>query len=377
LFAYSCVVKRFKRFMMILFAILATLSGGGYLFMQQKVFGVDPKGARLERILKSPNYQNGAFQNLSFTPVMAEGAHMGKILRAYMKKVTGKEPLENLPSVNTDLKVIKDTVPVLIWFGHSSYLIKASGKNILVDPVLSGNASPVNFFGSNYKGSNIYSVDDMPELDAVLITHDHYDHLDYKTIVKLIPKTKHFYTSLGVGAHLEYWGVPPEKITEFDWWEKAEMDSGFTFIAAPARHFSGRKFARGKTLWASYILQTPTHRFYLGGDSGYDTHFTEIGKKYGPFDIAILECGQYNAFWHNIHMMPEETAQAARDLHAEVLMPVHNSKFTLALHPWKEPIERVTKEAEAKGIKTTTPMIGEPVLLDKHYPSSKWWVNAK
>lgn len=363
--------------MIILFAILATLGGSGFLFMQQKTFGTDPKGARLERILKSPNYKDGAFQNQSYTPVMAEGVTMTKVLGEYFKKVIGKEPLEDLPSVRTDLKQFNDTVPVIIWFGHSSYLIKTNGKNILVDPVLSGNASPVSFFGSNYRGSNTYSVDDMPELDAVLITHDHYDHLDYKTILKLIPKTKHFYTSLGVGAHLEYWGVDPKNITEFDWWDSNNIDTGFSFIAAPARHFSGRKFKRGKTLWASYILQTPTHRFYLGGDSGYDKHFKEIGEKHGPFDIALLECGQYNAYWHNIHMMPEETAQAATDLKAKVLMPVHNSKFTLALHPWKEPLERVTKEAEAKGIKVTTPLMGEPVLLDKSYPSLKWWVDAK
>lgn len=345
--------------------------------MQQKVFGADPKGARLERILRSPNYKNGSFQNLSFTPVMAEGANMGKVLKAYMKKVLDKEPLEDLPSVRTDLKHLPDSVPVIVWFGHSSYLVRTNGKNILVDPVLSGNASPVTFFGSNYKGSNIYSADDLPELDAVLITHDHYDHLDYKTILKLIPKTRHFYTSLGVGAHLEYWGVAPGRITELDWWEQAEIDSGFTFTAAPARHFSGRKFARGKTLWASYILQTPTHRLYLGGDSGYDTHFKEIGRKYGPFDIAVLECGQYNAYWQAIHMMPEETVQAASDLGAKVLMPVHNSKFSLALHPWKEPLERVSREAEAKGITVTTPMIGEPVLVGSLHPARKWWPDAR
>lgn len=363
--------------MIILLAILATLSGSGYLFMQQKTFGTDPKDKRLERILKSPNYKNGSFQNQSFTPVMAEGVSMTQVLKQYLKKVVGKEPLAELPSVKTDLKNINDSVPVIVWFGHSTYLVKINGKNILVDPVLSGNASPVSFFASNYKGSNIYSVNDFPELDAVLITHDHYDHLDYKTILQLIPKTKHFYTSLGVGAHLEYWGVKSDRITEFDWWENASIGDGMTFIAAPARHFSGRKFTRGKTLWASYILQTPTHKLYLGGDSGYDKHFKEIGEKYGPFDIAMLECGQYNAYWKHIHMMPEETVQAANDLQAKVLMPVHNSKFTLALHPWKEPLERVTNEASIRNIQITTPRIGEPVLLDKNYPSNMWWKEVK
>lgn len=363
--------------MVILLAILATLSGSGYLFMQQKTFGIDPKGSRLERIMKSPNYKDGSFQNLSLTPVMAEGVTMTQVLKQYFKKVAGKEPEQELPSIRTNLQELNDSLPVVIWFGHSSYLIRTNGKAILVDPVLSGNASPVRFFGKNYAGSNTYSVDDMPELDAVLITHDHYDHLDYQTILKLKAKTRHFYTSLGVGAHLEYWGIDPAKITELDWWEQADLTEGITFTATPARHFSGRKFKRGKTLWASYVLKTPTHSFFLGGDSGYDRHFKEIGEKHGPFDLAILECGQYNAYWKNIHMMPEETVLAATELNAKMLMPVHNSKFTLALHAWKEPLERVTAEAVNRSQSVTTPMMGEPVQVGGHYPDSRWWADVK
>lgn len=359
--------------MVIVLILLAVIMGGIYLFMQQKPFGTEPSGARLERIKRSPNYRDGSFQNQHPTEVMSKDVSYLTVMKAYFKHVDNKEPAKALPSVKSDLKHSSTDKPVITWFGHSSYFIQVSGKNILIDPVFSGNVSPVSFFGKNYAGSNVYSVDDFPDLDMVIITHDHYDHLDYPTIVKLKDKTKHFYTSLGVGAHLAYWGVEESRITEFDWWDEVAVDSSMKLIAAPARHFSGRKFKRGQTLWASYILQAPGCNIYLGGDSGYDTHFKEIGEKYGPFDLALLECGQYNAYWPSIHMMPEETAQAAIDLKAKTLMPVHWSKFTLSLHPWNEPVNRVTAAAKKLNLPVTTPMIGEQVVIDSLYPVEHWW----
>ncbi|GAB2767215.1 MBL fold metallo-hydrolase [Rhabdobacter roseus] len=343
------------------------------LFMQQKQFGKNPTGTRLERVQQSPNYRDGAFQNQSPTPDLAEGVTYWHILRQYFKKVEGKEPLDTLPSVKTDLKVPLAEAPTLVWFGHSSYFIRLGGKTILVDPVLSGYASPVSFFGKNYLGSNVYSVDDFPEIDVLIITHDHYDHLDYQTVLKLKSKVKKVVTSLGVGAHLVHWGYDEALISELDWYEEVAVDSTLKLTAAPARHFSGRSLKRNQTLWSSFMLQTPEHKIYLGGDSGYDKHFKELGQQYGPFDLAVLECGQYNAYWKYIHMMPEETAQAALDLRAKVLMPVHWSKFTLALHPWNEPIERVTKQAQTLGLPITTPKIGEAVILGEKYPAEKWW----
>ncbi len=216
-------------------------------------------------------------------------------------------------------------------------------------------------------------MEDFPDPDMVLITHDHFDHLDYETILKLKSRAKHFYTSLGVASHLVSWGVDREKITELDWWEEASQVEGIKWIAAPARHFSGRTFKRNRTLWSSFILETSGYRIYLGGDSGYDTHFKEIGERYGPFDLALLECGQYNPLWANIHMMPEETVQAALDLKSKLLLPVHWGKFTLSLHPWTDPIQRVTKEAALKGVAITTPMIGEPLVISEDYPVKHWW----
>lgn len=359
--------------MIILITTLVALAIATYFFMQQPVFGENPSGARLERIKQSPHYKDKIFQNLKDTPVMDPDASMVKIMWQFFTK-GNIDPITALPSVKTDLKSLPEDVPSLVWFGHSSYLIKTNGKVFLIDPVLSGNASPVSFIGKSFSGTDVYTVEDFPTLDGVIITHDHYDHLDYKTIVKLIPQTKNFYTTLGVGQHLTHWGVDENNITELDWWASTSLEDGFELIATPARHFSGRGFSRFKTLWASFVLKTPDQSIYIGGDSGYDDHFKTIGEKYGPFDIALLECGQYNKQWPLIHMMPEETAQASIDLKANVLMPVHWGKFTLANHPWSEPVTRVRKAADSLGVKMITPEIGQRVDLKTITQSDQvWW----
>ncbi len=338
-----------------------------------KSMGKNPSGEHLEKAQKSPNYREGIFQNLSKTVRVEGTGNFIKLLWKFMNKPEYTKPPKALPSVKTDLKNLPDGNPVLVWFGHSSYLIKIEGKHILVDPVFSGYASPFKTkSATNFAGSNVYGVDDMPQIDILLITHDHYDHCDYQTILKLNHKTKHIITSLGVASHLEYWGINMNKITELDWHDNFEID-GFKFTSAPARHFSGRTFKACKTLWASFILKSKNHSIYIGADSGYDTHFKQIGEMHGPFDLALLESGQYNEMWHTIHMMPEETVQASVDLKAKVLMPVHWGKFALAFHPWNEPVERVIKKAAELNVSLTTPMIGEPVIIGEKYPENKWW----
>lgn len=347
--------------------------------MQHSSFGKLPSGERLERIKKSPNYKNGSFQNLTETKMLAEGASYPKMIVDFFSRGIDREPIDTLPSIKTDLKSLPSNKITVVWFGHSSYFIKLNDKNILIDPVFSERASPFQFIGKKaYPMQTPYTLEDFPEnLDLVIITHDHYDHLDYNTIKQLHPRVKQFYTSLGVGSHLESWGVDAAKIIELDWWESKTFDSGIEIIATPARHFSGRGFRRNQTLWSSFVLKTDSASVYIGGDSGYDSAFTAIGNKYGPFDLALLECGQYNTMWPNIHMMPEEVAKAAMDLKAKAFMPVHWSKFTLALHAWKDPIERTTKAAETLGANITTPMIGEPVVLGTEFPAKKWWENLK
>lgn len=189
----------------------------------------------------------------------------------------------------------------------------------------------------------------------------------------LQPKVKHIYTSLGVASHLKYWNVDENKITEFDWWDTKKITDNIQLTAAPSRHFSWRKFSRGKTLWSSFVLDLNGYKIYIGGDSGYDDHFKNIGDKCGPFDIAILECGQYGKDWPNIHMMPEEVAKTVKDLHAQLLLPVHWAKFSLSLHAWNEPIKRLVTATTENDIAITTPMIGEPVILNKSLPTRVWW----
>lgn len=323
-------MRLLKRLMIATVLVLTALALFIFLFLQQRVFGADPAENRLARIRNSKNYRDGSFQNLSPTDVMVKGLPPTKMVRDYWNKSPINTPASPLPSVRTDLNALPNDKPTVVWFGHSSYLIKAKGVTVLVDPVFSGNASPVTFFGQSFPGSNVYGPADMPPIDLLILSHDHYDHLDYKTITQLIPKVKKFYTALGVGAHLERWGVPADRIVEFDWCESQAIRDGIRLTATPTRHFSGRSFARGKTLWASFVLNIHGYNLYLGGDSGYDTHFADIGAKYGPFDLALLECGQYNEDWLLIHMFPEEVVTAAQDLRAKTLLPVHWGKFALA-----------------------------------------------
>ncbi|HXP50893.1 MAG TPA: MBL fold metallo-hydrolase [Bacteroidia bacterium] len=339
-----------------------------------KSMGKNPSGERLKKVQASSNYRDNMFQNQSITLVMNGRGDFFKVLGKFLNKPKNVKPPRPLPAVKTDLKNLPDGNPVLVWFGHSSYLIKIDGKHILVDPVFSGYASPFKMGSAkSFDGTNVYNVEDMPPIDVLLITHDHYDHCDYKTVLQLNSKTKYIITSLGVGSHLEYWGFNMNKVTELDWNESAEKIEGIKFTSAPARHFSGRDFKRAKTLWASFILKTKNHSIYLGADSGYDKHFKEIGEKHGPFDLAILESGQYNEMWHGIHMMPEETVQASIDLKATTLLPVHWGKFCLSLHPWNEPIERVIKKAGELNVKLATPMIGETIIIGEKYPAEMWW----
>ncbi len=340
-------------------------------------FGKKPFGNHLEKIKASPFYKFGAFENRIPTQMMGEDVSMFKVSMSFFSKPKDVSPVSVIPSVKTDLKDYAGNEPRIIWFGHSSYLIQAGGKNILVDPVFSGFASPFSFSVKAFKGSNVYHVDDFPEIDILLLTHDHYDHLDYQTVLKLKSKTKHICTSLGVGSHLKHWGFNEKDITEFEWEQHWNSGNGIELTAETARHFSGRGFTRAKTMWASYVLKIADHKFYIGADSGYGEHFKQIGEKHGPFDIVMLEAGQYNDWWPQIHMKPEETVQASIDLNAKVLFPVHWGKFGLAFHPWNEPIQRVVKKATELNVKITTPLIGEPILLDKEYPRANWWESLK
>jgi L-ascorbate metabolism protein UlaG (beta-lactamase superfamily) len=357
--------------------ILATLVAFTWLFMQQKKFGARPSGHRLDQLKKSPNFKNRAFQNLSFTPMLVPGhTYWDVFYQAIFKRSVRKRPAGKIPSVKTNLKAMPINANVLVWFGHSSYFMQFDGKRFLVDPVFSGSASPIAGTNKAFDGTDIYTVDDLPYIDYLFISHDHYDHLDYQTILQLKPKTGKVICGLGVGAHFEAWGYNKEKIIEKDWHDTINLDSGFTVYVTPARHFSGRGFFKNNTLWCSYILQTPSIKIYIGGDSGYDTHFAEIGEKFGPIDLAILDNGQYDAAWQYIHALPTEVLGSAKDLKATSLLPVHSSKFAMANHPWEEPLNKIStlNNNSETPIFLLTPMIGEVVFLNnKKQDFKEWW----
>lgn len=361
-------------FLLILLSACAAFFLATVIFMKGTQFGSMSAGERLVRIAQSPNYRNGQFQNLNPTPQLTDGATFFSVMKEFFFSGSKRrKPASRLPSVKTDLHTLDPGNNVIVWFGHSSYFMQVDGKKILVDPVFSGHASPLPTSAKSFTGSDAYTADDMPEIDYLFITHDHWDHLDYKTVTRLKPKVKQVITALGVGAHLERWQFDAAVIKEGDWKESFDLGGGFKVNVLPARHFSGRTFKRNQSLWASFALSTPTMKIYLGGDSGYDTHFAQIGQQYGPFDLAILEDGQYNKSWKHIHMHPQEVVQAAIDLKAAKLLPVHWGKFSLAPHNWDDPIINVVKEAKSKGIPLVHPMIGEPVNLNNPDTRSEWW----
>lgn len=330
-----------------------------------KPFGKLPNKERLERIRKSKNYKNGEFVNLTHTPQLAEDQNFFSVSYDFFFSKKNTEPAYTIETEKVNLNNLPKNANAIIWLGHSSYLLQIKNLRILVDPLIIGNASPFDFFGKPYKFSNPYTVDDFKDIDYILITHDHYDHLDYKTISHYKNSIKGIITSLGVGSHLEYWGVDKNKIIELDWWENSIIkEINLNITATPARHFSGRSFKRNQTLWSSFVFEFDNLKYFIGGDSGYDNHFKQISEKFGSFDFAILECGQYNKNWPYIHMMPEEVVQASIDLKTRKTLPVHWSKFSLALHTWDEPFIRFSKEAQKRNVNYLETKIGSINIIE-------------
>ncbi len=360
--------------MVSILVITAALIAAAFIIINQPKFGKSPSGERLERIQKSPHYKNGRFDNLNNTPQLAEDTSMPEVMfRFLFGKKDQLKPARRFTMKKTVLKALPTDENVFIWMGHSSYYMQMDGLKILVDPVFSGNASPFTFTTKAFEGSDLYTADDIPELDLLIITHDHWDHLDYQTVKELQHKTRRVITGLGTGEHLEYWGYNPRTITELDWFEDSDLGNGFSVHCEPARHFSGRGLKRDQALWASFVLQSPTQRIYIGGDSGYDDHYKKIGEKYGSFDLAILENGQYNRDWRYIHFLPGENIKAMKELNAKRMIPVHNSKFALATHSWDEPLKRIT-EMNTENLRIITPAIGEKVpWQDDAKIYKKWW----
>lgn len=324
---------------------------------------------------QSSHYADGVFNN-DPSPAPTTTTTFGFIQRyVFEAKVDAKpiQPIPLKPISYQDILNVADDTPAIYRLGHSSLLLKIAGKIILIDPMFSQRASPVSFFGPKRFHPVPLNIEDFAEIDAVIISHDHYDHLDKETIKKLTTKTKQFFVPLGVGQYLTGWGVASSKVNELDWWQSDNLDE-IKFTATPAQHFSGRGLSdRNKTLWASWVITTPRHNIFYSGDGGYFDGFKKIGEALGPFNLAILESGAYDKNWSSVHMMPKQTIQAHKDLNADVLLPVHNSTFDLAFHSWYDPLTQLTVLAQQHDIKLATPVIGEQYLLDGDVPNQRWW----
>lgn len=359
--------------MMIL--VLALLVATGLVFVScAPQLGAVGKG---NPVLHSANFKNGKFHNSSYTSVGSSSKEMLESTIKYFMGSQGREPSGPIPTILVAPDQIGNTDELRVtWLGHSTCLIEIDGQVILTDPIFSDRSSPIPFMGPKRFASKLpISLEDLPQLDVVVISHDHYDHLDYRTIQKLKNKTERFYVPLGVGDHLKRWGVASGKIVELDWW-KESWYNGLTIVATPARHFSGRSFLRSdRTLWSSWVIMSEKSRVFFSGDSGYFKGFKKIGDKYGPFDITLLESGAYNEAWAEIHMMPEETVQAHIDLHGRVLLPIHWAKFNLSLHSWTEPVERLLAEAEIKEVKVAAPLQGQSVYPGEQQEVTRWWID--
>lgn len=340
-------------------------------------FGGKMDHEELEKLSKSPQWNGKVFENQIETRMDMGPKDMFGLIKKQLFDREGRSPSKPLPILPFDQALWdQDDKPKFVWYGHSVLLLKLNGKNLLIDPMLGPNAAPVAPFQiKRFSQNSLAIIDRLPPLDAILLTHDHYDHLDLASIKKLKDKTNHWMVSLGVKRHLLRWGVTPANIQEFDWWDKTNFE-GIEITFTPSRHFSGRGTSdRAKSLWSGFSLVTNNFKVYWSGDGGEGPHFEEVGQRLGPFDWAFMENGQYNQLWHAIHMYPEEAVAAGIQSKSTVLTPVHWAGFPLALHHWKDPIERFVAEARQHDQPIATPQIGEIVDMTETPVQVAWWEN--
>ena len=375
------ILKIFKWFAISMVSLLLVGFGIGFLFLSfSPQFGGSVTDSQKIVYQKTGHYKDGKFTNIEKANTDMTFDQMLEAIDQMMNPVEHLAPSKNIEVIKVDPNSFKEDLDSNIritWFGHSSTLIEIDTLKLLIDPVFGQVAAPHPWLGSNrYNREMPIEVESLPEIDAIFISHDHYDHLDFPSIQALKSKTREYFVPLGVGNHLLAWGIEKEHIHEMDWWQDTTFSS-LNIAFTPSRHFSGRgindQFA---TLWGSWVFKGTHKNIYYSGDGSYGAHFKLIGERYGPFDIALMECGQYNDLWKDVHMKPEETVLATQDVQAALLMPVHWGAFTLATHSWIEPIERASKKALELNLPITTPKIGESVILESNnIPKSKWWID--
>jgi len=362
-----------------LFSFLVIVSIGITAFLNfNPTFGGKATKEEKEYYKQLGNYENGKFVNDSLTDMKMNLADTLSMAKDFFVGGKDRNPKGQISVEPIDWDLINSKKDSLTWLGHSAFLVSINNKKLLLDPMLGPMASPVSFAGSKryeYNKDILDLIDKMPAIDGVFISHDHYDHLDYQSILKLDSKVSYFYVPLGVGSHLVRWGVQKGKIIELNWWEEMNFQ-GLTVALTPSRHFSGRGlFNSNSTLWGGWVILGKDTRLYTSGDGGYGPHFKEIGEKYGAFDITLIEGAQYDKRWADIHMTPEQSVQANIDVNGKNMMLMHWGAFSLAFHGWKEPIERASIEAEKTGINLIAPKIGETIPLGSEVYKSRtsWW----
>ena len=349
--------------MVVFFVIVILLSATAFLNFSPQVGG-DPGS------FDSPHYYDGKFNNLNETSV-STGSFFGTMLD-YMVGDDDRNPSIIIPTKEYLNMSLDEPDVSVTWFGHSTILIQSHNTTILMDPVFGDEGlDPLIFGPSPFAYEHTYEIEDLPRVDYVFISHDHYDHLDMKTIKSL--EGAQFFVPLGVKSHLTTWDIPSEDVQEFDWYDEHNISSEFFIALTPSQHFSGRGVSGDNTLWGSWVLDFNGHKIFFSGDGGYSDEYAEIGEKYGPFDIAIIEAGQYNEAWSSIHMFPEQSVQASIDLNASTILPIHNTKYVLSLHKWDAPLERVTAAGELLNQQVSTPYIGDTFVLGGENPDTRWW----
>lgn len=366
--------RRLRKALKITVGVIAVLAIAAFVTFQLPEFGGRFSGARLERMRQSPHYVDGRFEN---TPPQDTDGSPITMFRLYRQGQVRK-PLFEIPVIAMD----PGTFPAppraglrATWLGHSSALIEVDGVRVMTDPVFSDVVSPIPIGPRRFHPTPI-ALEQLPRIDAVVISHDHYDHLDMKTVKHLAARGTHFYVGLGVAAHLERWGVAGAQIHEMDWWESVEVN-GVRIHCTPARHYSGRKRMNNPTLWASWMVKGPLHTAYYSGDTGYAPHFREIRRRVGSADLTLMKVGAYGDPWLDIHMDPESAVRAHVELGGRTLLPVHWATFNLAYHAWDEPILRTLSAAKAKGAYVITPRVGETFEFGVPFESTPWYEDQR
>lgn len=341
-----------------------------------KQFGGKVDELELEKYAKSEQWDGKQFINLEETNMDMPISAIPKILFNQLFRRKRLQPKQNIPVIpfNKAAFLAESKTVKFIWYGHSALLMRMNNKTILIDPMLGLDAAPIAPFKiKRYNDVSLDLINDLPEIDLMILSHDHYDHIDYKSIELLKPKVKQYYVALGVARHLTSWGIPSESITEFDWWE-SKLFSTINITFTPSRHFAGRGIRdRNKGLWGGWVFKTAEENIWFSGDGGYGKHFKEIGEKLGPFDFAFMECGQYNKLWRAIHLYPDQSVQAGIDGNAKIIMPVHWGSFTLSDHFWTDPVEQFVSGCQTKSIPYLTPRIGELVTSYGDFENDEWW----